>query len=143
MALSAADISGQWLLHLIRAGQEFAPARVELVAGDKVTGTLNELKLAGTLHADELELVATRPDGKEFGKLDGKVAGAELKGTVKRGSEEMGWVMRRIVVPTAAPRTHTFVPTEFHRVFSGTIPPALRINPGDTGKDDNRRCWRS
>ena len=134
-ALSAADISGQWLLHLIRAGQEFAPARVELkVAGDKVTGTLNELKLAGTLHADELEFVATRPDGKEFGKLDGKVAGAELKGTVKRGSEEMGWVMRRIVVPTAAPQTHTFVPTEFHRVFSGTIPPVLHINPGDTVK---------
>jgi amidase len=134
-ALSAADISGQWLLHLIRDGQEFAPARVEIkTAGDNLTGTLNELKLAGILHGDQLEIVATRPNGQEFGKLDGKVVGAELKGTVKRGSEEMGWVMRRIVVPTAAPRTHTFVPTEFHRVFSGAIPPVLHINPGDTVK---------
>jgi amidase len=57
-----------------------------------------------------------------------------LKGTVKRGSDEMGWVMRRIVVPTAAPRTHTFTPSDFHRLFSGTIPPALHINPGDTIK---------
>jgi acetamidase/formamidase len=95
---------------------------------------LNELKLAGTVHGDDLELVATRPNGKEFGKLQGKVAGAELKGTVKRGSENMGWIMRRIVLPTAAPRTHTFVPTDFHRVFSGAIAPALHINPGDTVK---------
>src|SRR6185503_2463930 len=49
-------------------------------------------------------------------------------------SDEWGFVMRRITVPTAAPRTHTFVPTVFHRIFSGTIEPALRINPGDTVK---------
>jgi len=30
--------------------------------------------------------------------------------------------------------THTFEPTEFHHHFSSAIPPALRINPGDTVK---------
>jgi amidase len=32
------------------------------------------------------------------------------------------------------PRTHIFTPTEFHRVFSWSIPPAMRIFPGDTVK---------
>ena len=33
-----------------------------------------------------------------------------------------------------APKTHTFEPTEFHRVFSHAIPPPLKIFPGDTVK---------
>lgn len=135
VALQAADLSGKWLLHLIRAGEEFAPARVELtIEGEKLTGTLNELKLAGTARGDEVDFLGARPDGVEFGKFQGRLSGAELRGTVKRGSDEWGFVMRRITVPTAAPRTHTFVPTVFHRIFSGTIEPALRINPGDTVK---------
>jgi acetamidase/formamidase len=40
--------------------------------------------------------------------------------------------MRRVVTTTPPPQTRTFEPTAFHRLFSGTIPPALRINPGDT-----------
>jgi len=32
----------------------------------------------------------------------------------------------------ASPQTRTFEATEFHRLFSGNIPPALHINPGDT-----------
>jgi acetamidase/formamidase len=134
-AAQAADISGKWMLHLIRAGEEFSPARVELkVDNGKLTGTLNELTLTGTVKGDDLEIVATRPDGDEFGKMKGKIVGSELKGTVQRGSDEMGWVMRRMAIVNAAPRTHTFVPTVFHRVFSGSIEPALHINSGDTVK---------
>src|SRR5688572_14789923 len=95
--LQGADVSGKWLLHLIRAGEEFAPARVELhIEGEKLTGTLNELKLAGTVRSDELDFVATRPNGEEFGRLQGKLTGAELRGTLKRSSDETGFVMRRI-----------------------------------------------
>ena len=32
------------------------------------------------------------------------------------------------------PREHVFEPKEFHRVFSGAIPPVLHIYPGDTVK---------
>jgi Predicted acetamidase/formamidase len=134
-AAQASDLSGNWMLHLIRGGEEVSPARVELkVENGKLTGTLNELALTGTVQGEDVEILATRPNGDEFGKLKGKIVGADLKGTVQRGSDEMGWVMRRMAVVNTPPRTHTFVPAVFHRVFSGSIEPALHINPGDTVK---------
>ena len=131
----AADVAGQWNLHLVRFGDEFAAARVELKTdGGKVTGTLNELKLAGTVDGDQIHIIATRPNGKEFGKLDGRVTGDEITGTVKQGDDEFGWNARRARTATGEAKTHVFEPTKFHRAFSGTIPPALHINPGDTIK---------
>ena len=71
---SAADVAGQWNLRLIRFGEEFASARVELKAqGTHLAGVLNELKLEGAVEADRLHLTATRPDGKEWGKFEGQV----------------------------------------------------------------------
>jgi amidase len=129
-----AEIAGSWIFHLVTAGEETSPARVELkVDGDKVSGTLNELKLDGTLVGDVLKLKALRPNGSEFGTLEGRVEGKALRGTVQIGNDNMGWVARRInPIPSGPPQTHTFEPTEFHRYFSGTIAPALHVNPGDT-----------
>src|SRR5689334_3222947 len=85
----AADLSGQWNLHLIRLGEEFAAARVELKAeGSKLTGTLNELKLQGTVEGDQVHITLTRPNGDEWGKLDGRVEGDNIAGTAKQGSDE-------------------------------------------------------
>jgi amidase len=131
----AADVTGQWNLHLVRFGEQFAAARVQLKAdGNKVTGTLNELKLEGTLEGDQLRLTATRPNGEEWGKFEGRVQGDDVSGTVKQGKDEFNWAARRADEITAAPKTHVFEPTAFHRVFSGAIPPALHINSGDTIK---------
>lgn len=132
-AAAAADFSGSWNLHLVRFGDQFAAARVDLKADSgKLTGTLNELKLSGTATADSLHLTAIRPDGKEWGTFDGKLKGDEISGTVKRGDDEFSWIASRAPSTTAAPQTRDFEPTRFHRQFSGAIPPALRINPGDT-----------
>jgi len=131
-----ADISGAWILHIVQFGEETSPARVELkVDGDKVTGTLNELKVEGTISGEVLKIKATRPNGEEFGVLEGRLTGAELRGTAKAGEETIVWVARRVPAPpSVAPQTRTFEATEFHRYFSGTIAPALHINPGDTVK---------
>ena len=129
----AADVAGTWNIHLVRFGEDFAAARVELKAqGTKVTGTLNELKLDGSFEGDQLRLTATRPDGKEWGKFEGRVQGDEIAGTVKQEKDEFGWKARRASLAAAGPKTHKFEPTAFHRVFSGAIPPALHINSGDT-----------
>jgi amidase len=131
----AADVNGQWNVHLIRFGEEFAAARVSLKAdGTQVTGTLNELKLAGTLEGDQLRVTLTRPNGDEWGKLEGRVQGDEIGGTVQQGKDQFTWKGRRAKENTGTPKTHEFEPTAFQRVFSGAIPPALHINPGDTIK---------
>src|SRR5262249_31779018 len=121
-----ADLAGFWKLNLIRGGEEVSPARVELkVNVNKVTGTLNEISLEGTAEGDSLKLTATRPNGGSFGVLEGRLVGSDLKGTVRINDETVDWIMRRINTNTPPPQTRTFEPTEFHRLFSGTIPPAL------------------
>lgn len=128
-----ADFAGSWRLNVIRFGEETAPARVELkVDGEKVTGTLNELKVEGTVQGDNLKLTATRPNGDQFGVFEGRLVGSDVKGTGRANNETLDWIMRRVVTTTPPPQTRTLEPTAFHRLFSGTIPPALRINPGDT-----------
>jgi acetamidase/formamidase len=131
----AADVSGSWQLNLVLNGEEVAPARVEFkVEGSKLTGTLNELKLEGSVEGEALRFTATRPNGAVFGKLEGRVNGNEISGTVRIESEnnDTRWVARRIVRPTAAPQTRSFEPEKFQRHFSGAIEPVLHINPGDT-----------
>jgi acetamidase/formamidase len=128
-----ADVTGQWNLRLIRFGEEFAGARVELKAnGNKVTGTLNELKLSGSIEGDQLKLTGVRPNGKEWGTFSGRINGDDISGTVKQHDEEFEWKAHRAVVSSSAPKTHIFEPVNFHRQFSGAIAPALHVYPGDT-----------
>lgn len=132
----AADVTGEWYLRLIQYGDSIS-ARVELKAdGSQLTGTLNELKLTGTVEGDQVRIKAVRPNGADWGTFSGRVQGNEIKGTAKRRDEEFEWQARRVKVTpaNATPTTHTFEPTKFHRQFSGTIAPALHINPGDTVK---------
>ncbi|MDQ6708601.1 MAG: acetamidase/formamidase family protein, partial [Acidobacteriota bacterium] len=132
---SAADITGQWYFHLIRFGEDVAPARVELKAdGNNITGALNELKLTGTIDGDRVHVAAKRPDGKEWGTLEGQIQDGEMAGSGKQGAENFTWKASRIAAMNVAPKTHTFEPVRFHRVFSGAIEPVLHVNPGDTIK---------
>jgi len=133
--LTAADIAGSWRFYLTSFGEENGPAKLELkVEAGKLTGTLNELKIEGTVQGDSFKCVATRPSGDKFASFEGRVQGAELAGTAHReNGDDLTFVARRPTAPvSAAPQTRTFEPTQFHRFFSGTIPPAMHINPGDT-----------
>jgi amidase len=134
LLVSAADVTGEWNLHLVRFGNDFAAARVQLKEdGKTVTGTLNELKLAGTFAGDTLLLTATRPNGKQWGTFEGRFAGNEITGKVKQDEDEFDWNARR-ATPAAAPAVREFVPTKFYNSFSGELEPVLHINPGDTIK---------
>lgn len=136
IALSAADVTGEWNAHLIRFGENFAAARIQLTTdGKKIHGTLNELKLEGTLEGSHLHLSATRPGNESWGTFDGELKGDELAGTVKQGKDEFGWAAQRATsAATAAPQNRVFAPEKFHRQFSGAIAPALHIHSGDTIK---------
>lgn len=136
LAAAAADLSGNWVVRLSRFGEQFATTRMELKAdGSKLSGRLNDMKAEGSIDGARLVLTLTRPNGSEFGKMDGTVAGDALKGVLKDGDEEISFEASHVVaIEKTTPRTHTFAPTAFHRVFSGAIQPVLHINPGDTVK---------
>ena len=88
----AADVAGRWNLRLVRFGEEYGASRIELkTEGTRLTGTLNELKLAGTADSDRVQFTATRPDGSEWGKFEGRVTGDAIEGTVKQGEDEFAW----------------------------------------------------
>jgi acetamidase/formamidase len=131
--LFAGDISGDWEF----AGKYLGDvnyARVNLkVEGDRITGNLNELKLEGTIDGDDLSFSAKRPNGEPFGDFKGVAHGDKLEGNgVWFADRNITWTATRPVSPPATPRAHDFEPTEFHRLFSDSIPPVLHIFPGDT-----------
>ena len=65
----------------------------------------------------------------------GQITRRNLQGRGDLGPIKFNGAARRAAVrPEGGPRTHTFSPTEFHGRFTHTIPPVLRIFPGDTVK---------
>jgi len=131
----AADVSGLWNVHVTRFGDDVAAARVELKAeGNNLTGTLNELKLTGTIEGDQVRFTVVRPNQQEWGRFEGRVTGDQMTGTAKRGSDDFAWTARRAPAGSTTPKTHVFEPTKFQRQFSGGIQPVLHVNPGDTIK---------
>lgn len=129
----AADVTGEWEF-AANSFDEVSPARVTLkIDGEKLTGNLNELKLEGTLNGEDLKFTAKRPNGDQFGDFTGKVQDGKLEGTGEwSGGRKVTWTAKRPVVPPKTPQVHDFEPTQFHRLFSDAIPPALHIFPGDT-----------
>src|SRR5215510_7944537 len=131
----AADVSGDWEL-TTKVLDDVTYARVALkVDGEKLSGTLNELKLEGTVKGDDVTFIATRPNGQRFGEFKGRASADEIKGTVSGPAIPNGnttWAGKRAAKAPGGPKTHDFEPTAFHRVFSDAIPPVLHIFPGDT-----------
>src|SRR5262245_57877220 len=131
----AADVSGDWEF-ATKVLDDVNYARVALkVEGEKISGTLNEMKLEGTVKGDDVTFTATRPNGQRFAEFKGRVNADELKGTVSGPGVPGGdttWTGKRAKKSSGPPKTHDFEPTAFHRVFSDAIAPVLHIFPGDT-----------
>jgi len=131
--LLAADVSGDWEFTGKFLG-DLSYARITLkVEGDKLSGTMNELALDGTVHGEEFSFAAKRPSGEPFGDFKGTAQSGKLEGTaVWFGDRKVVWSAQRPKTAPSAPQTYDFEPTEFHRVFSDGIPPVLHVFPGDT-----------
>src|SRR5262252_7693177 len=132
--LSAADVSGEWEF-AAKVLNDTNYARVTLKSeGEKLTGSLNEIKLEGTIKGDALTFKGTRPNGQVFGEFKGQSNGDQLTGTASWPGilGDVTWSAKRAAKPPARPQVHDFEPKEFHRVFSDAIAPALHIFPGDT-----------
>ncbi|HEY2797543.1 MAG TPA: acetamidase/formamidase family protein [Thermoanaerobaculia bacterium] len=140
------DWNGEWELTTLFFGEPRAERLVLKVEKGKVAGTLRHagksLPITGTagVGGDSIRFEYQGEDGSRNvyeGKQD---AAGDLAGRfTSMGGESWGdnpprnWKARRAPVDKpAAPRTLDFEPIGFSRVFSATVPPVLRIWPGDT-----------
>src|SRR5262249_495485 len=131
----AADVSGDWEF-ATKVLDDVNYAREALkVEGEKISGTLNDMKLEGTVKVDDVTFTATRPNDHRLAGLKGRVNPGELTETVCSPGIPGGdttWTGKRARKSPGPPKTYEFEPTAFHRVFSDAIPPVLHIFPGDT-----------
>jgi len=138
---AAASVAGEWVLTTTIFGSVAGERLKFSVDQGKITGSIYQRKdvpLTGTVEGDRIRFEVKDPDGSTSA-YDGRMKDGLLSGTVTFSNEPWGatppatWRARRAAVDKpAAPRTLDFEPKEFHRVFSSTIEPVLRIWPGDT-----------
>jgi amidase len=134
-AVTSEQLSGDWIL-TEQFPDETHTHRMNLaVAGDKITGTSAGSKLEGSISGAEFTLNWFGDSGQPIGaNYKGRAQGGTLQGEGEWAGVKVKWSARRPLARPATPKTHTFEPTEFHRVFSYAIPPPLKIFPGDTVK---------
>jgi len=100
--------------------------------GTELTGGDGNVTITGTVRNGRVEFSAKPREGPET-TVSATIQGQELVGTAKRRDDQLKFrAYREKTRPAEASTTHVFEPKEFHRLFSGAIPPALRIFPGDT-----------
>ena len=133
LSLSAQTPAGRWVSNF-KFFDNNNYERMELkLDGSKLTGEIGGDPFVGTFVNGKIEGTLTFDDGATI-KVQGRLTGDRIEGTGVMGDRTFQWEVDRAPVRPAAPKTHVFEPTEFHHHFSSAIPPALRINPGDTVK---------
>lgn len=124
------SIAGDWQLsHRQLSSVAYFMLHIDQ-SGDQISGKFGPVKLTGTVRNGAIE--ATSDERGRKGTLTATVKGDEMEGG---GQDEEGpftFTARRGHPATRSPRSHQFTPIEFHHYFSGSTPPALHINPGDT-----------
>jgi len=140
----ASSVTGDWILTLVVFGNERSERLSLKTEKAKLSGSVyrrgKPVTFTGKIDGDNVEFVIPGPDGSKQ-TYTGKIAGGTLSGKiVETGGDQWGesppadWRAQRATPESerpASPRTHDFEPVEFHRVFSASIPPVLRIWPGD------------
>jgi acetamidase/formamidase len=136
-AADAQNISGTWEWTHVQFGETNVDRCQFTVSGDKISGKAFWMDVDGTVANGNLQLKLLNGSKKVLGTLSGTVHGETMSGTMEVEGQRTEWSARRPAVrPANAPRRHEFVPTQYHRNFSGAIPPALTIFPGDTVHTD-------
>ena len=90
----AADVAGMWTAQVPGRNGTRDTKFTFKVDGDKLSGTLNEIKIEGTAQDGALKFTATRPNGDRFGTFEGRASGSELAGTAHVGDEPVAMGLR-------------------------------------------------
>jgi acetamidase/formamidase len=132
--VTPADLAGDWVLTSELYGEtEHARMTVRAV-GDQLKVAFYGFNLEGKIRDGQFELQHAGKNEPPV-RMSGTAQRSEMSGDFAIGNTSGKWKATRLPPrPANAPREHVFEPKEFHRVFSGAIPPVLRIHPGDTVK---------
>ncbi len=128
------DATGTWVLWRRPFGAEL-PTRTRIEAsGDSLTlSTADGRRLSGRATLDRITMRGTATNGGAAIVLEARWQGDSLVGTNTVGDQiEAAWLVRERARASAAPTRQLYRPLAFPRLFTATIPPALRIWPGDT-----------
>ena len=133
-SVKPADLAGDWVLAFELYGETDYHRMTLRAVGDQVTVASGGVKLEGRIRDGKMELQQPGKDEPPM-RMTGTVERGGMSGDFTMGTMKGRWKATRLPVrPPNAPREHVFEPKEFHRVFSGAIPPVLHIYPGDTVK---------
>src|SRR4051794_28114113 len=129
------EIAGTWEVSWTKLGDTNVDCMQLDLSGETISGKgFHGLDLKGIQKADTMEISLigenkTKPEAI----LTGRLQDGELSGTMKADDDQYQWTARRPASrPPNAPRTQEFAASQFHRYFSGTIAPVLKLWPGDT-----------
>jgi acetamidase/formamidase len=100
--------------------------------GDSVKATLGSLTGPARINGNAIDIsLRSRDEGSM--RLTGAIDQGSMSGDFTANDVKGTWTATRPRSrPPGAARRHRFEPKEFPRVFSGAVPPALHIWPGDT-----------
>ncbi len=137
----SASVSGEWVLTTELFGNPLHERLNLRVEKGKISGSVyrgKSVPVSGKIDGDRVQFEYKDQDGS-VSSYEGRLENGSLSGTATFSGESWGqtppspWRARRSAADKpAAPRTLDFEAKEFHRVFSSSIEPVLRIWPGDT-----------
>lgn len=130
--LFAADLSGEWYLAVITQGERVASGKIDIhQAENQITFKFTGAEFKGSLEGNRIKASGTN-DGRTAA-IEGTVSADHMEGDAVIPSGLAGkWTADRIKPPVKSSKVHDFTPTQFQRYLSSSIPPVLRIQPGDT-----------
>jgi acetamidase/formamidase len=133
-SVTPADLAGEWVLAPELYGETHHQRMTVEAEGDRVILKAWGQRLEGRIRDGKIALERQGKDGPSI-HMGGTVERDGMSGDLTIAALKGRWRATRIPVrPPHAPREHVFEPKQFHRVFSGAIPPVLHVYPGDLVK---------
>ena len=137
LVFAQTSVAGEWMLTRDLYGNPLHQRLTLKVDGTVLSGTLGLRPLDGTVSGNAIRFTLRSEDAID--EFNGTLSADGIAGTLVRTEKgepnpfKTTWTARRALAKrTGPPQRHEFVPTTFHRQFSASNPPVLRIWPGDT-----------
>ena len=137
LVMAQSTVAGDWLLTQDVYGNPLHRKLTLTVDGDTLSGTIGRQTIEGSLRGATIRFTLKGDGGTD--EFTGTISAEGMTGTIlhtesgEQNPLKASWTARHVPARRTGPaQRHEFVPTTFHRQFSASNPPVLRIWPGDT-----------